>query len=79
MPKVILLALLLGACSTVSTKLVSRMPDASVMQPCQKPAPLPAKPTGSDIDRALVTTTQLLLECSAKHDGLIQFEQAAPK
>lgn len=79
MSKVILLALLLGACSTVSTKLTTRTPDASLLVACPQLAPLPAKPTGSDIDRALVTTTKLYLECKAKDDGLIEFENAAPK
>jgi hypothetical protein len=77
---VILLAVLfLSACGTVTTKLATRTPDPSLLVPCAKPAPLPAKPTGTDIDKALVNTTELLLDCSARHDGLIQFENAAPK
>jgi len=78
MPKVILLALLLGACGTVSTKLVTRTPDASFMTPCAKPGLLPAKPTDNQIDAQLNTTTKLLLECAAKHDGLINFELQHP-
>lgn len=78
MIKIILLALLLGACTT-STKLVTRTPDSSLMVPCEKPPLLPAKPTGNQTDKQLVTTTKLLLDCSAKHDGLIEFEKAAPK
>ena len=70
--------LLLGACTT-STKLVTRAPDASLMQPCERPIAVSAKPNGNEIDKALVNTTRLLLECSARHDGLIAFENAAPK
>jgi hypothetical protein len=72
-------ALLLGACVPTSTKLVTRTPDASLMTPCEKPQPLPAKPTGNDVGKQLVGTTKLLLDCSAKHDGLVEFEKAAPK
>jgi len=49
------------------------------MQPCERPMAVSAKPNGNEIDKALVNTTRLLLECSAKHDGLIEFEKAAPK
>ena len=74
----ILLALLLGACTT-STKLITRTPDASLMEPCERPIAISAKPNGNEIDKALVNTTRLLLECKARHDGLIDFEKAAPK
>ena len=70
---------ILTGCGPTSTKLVTRTPDASLMEPCEKPQALPAKPTGNDIGKALVTTTKLLLDCSARHDGLIEFERAAPK
>lgn len=77
MRKVILAALLLGACDP-STKLVTRTPDASLMVPCERPAALPPKPTGNQIDKALVDTTRIALDCASKHDGLIEFEKAAP-
>lgn len=76
--KIIALALLLGACAT-STKLVTRTPDPSLMVPCETPAAIPAKPTGNQIDKALVDTTRIALDCKAKHDGLIDFENGAPK
>lgn len=78
MLKVIAIALLLGACGPTSTKLVTRTPDASLMVPCEKPPLLPAKPTGNEIDKHDVLATRLVLECKAKHDGLIEFEKAAP-
>lgn len=78
MLKIIAVALLLGACTT-STKLVTRTPDPSLMEPCERPIAVSAKPNGNEIDKALVNTTRLLLDCSAKHDGLIEFEKAAPK
>jgi hypothetical protein len=73
-----LLVLLLGGCAT-STKLTTRTPDPSLMVPCETPQKLPAKPTGNQVDKALVDTTRIALECKNRHDGLIQFELAAPK
>jgi hypothetical protein len=70
--------LLLGGCAT-STKLVTRTPDPSLMVPCEMPAKLPTKPTGNDIDKHDVATTRIAIECKARHDGLIEFEKAAPK
>lgn len=73
------LVLLLGGCGPTSTKLVTRTPDASLMVPCETPAKLPAKPTGNEVDKALIATTKIALDCKARHDGLIEFENAAPK
>lgn len=73
------LAILLSACGPTSTKLVTRTPDPSLMVPCETPTMLPAKPTGNQVDKALVDTTRIALDCKAKHDGLIEFELAAPK
>jgi hypothetical protein len=75
----IVVFMLLVGCGPTSTKLTTRTPDASLMVPCEKPQTLPAKPTGNQIGKQLVDTTKLLLDCSAKHDGLIEFENAAPK
>jgi hypothetical protein len=71
--------LLVIGCQTTSTKLVTRTPDPSLMVPCETPTMLPAKPTGNQIDKALVDTTRIALDCKSRHDGLIDFEKAAPK
>lgn len=77
--KIALALAFLPAMCTPSTKLVTRTPDASLMVPCETPAAIPAKPTGNQIDKALVDTTRIALDCKSRHDGLIEFENAAIK
>lgn len=82
MRKVIILAavaLALAGCGTVSTKLVTRHPDAKFLVPCETGAIPPAKPSGNEADKGWIQSTRLLLECKAKHDALIDFEKAGPK
>lgn len=76
--KIIPLFLLVG-CGPISTKLDVRRPDASLLVPCETPAKLPVKPTNSQIAKHDVDTTRIALDCKAKDDGLIEFENAGPK
>jgi hypothetical protein len=77
--KIAIALMFLPAMCATSTKLVTRTPDASLMQECANTYKLPPKPTGNDVDKHDVMTTQLLQECIARHHGLVEFEKAGPK
>jgi hypothetical protein len=68
----LLSAALLAGCATRSVP-VDRKPDPSLLQPCTRPVPPPAKATDNDIALALVDAVQRYLECEARQKALADF------
>lgn len=65
--------LLLLACSSSSTVLVDRQPDASLLLPCERPARPADKPTDTDVALAWMDAVQKYLACEARHAALAAF------
>lgn len=61
-----------AGCATRSVP-VDRQPDPSLLQPCTRPVPPPAKATDNDIALALVDAVQRYLECEARQRALAEF------
>jgi len=74
----ILTSLALGACTTPAPVLVPRVPDASLLVPCETPSIPPERPTNIESSKGYVEAVRIALDCKAKDDALIQFEKAAP-
>lgn len=69
---VLLSVVLLSGCATRSVP-VDRQPDASLLQPCVRPASPPANASDNDIALGYVDAVQRFLECEARYRCLIEF------
>jgi hypothetical protein len=52
---------------------VDRQPDASLLQPCTRPAPPPPNASDNDIALGYVDAVQRFLECEARYRCLVEF------
>ena len=68
-------AMLLGACTTYSSKAVPRMPDASLLLPCQDPALVddPETATDNEVAAERIRVAEAYLACRQRHADLVTF------
>jgi len=52
-------------------KLYRPQVDASLLQPCQPPQPLPPNPSDNDLAAFIVRQAKAFVDCRDKHDALI--------
>ena len=76
--KHLILCVALGACSGPSVIPVARMPDASLLLPCEPPASPAERPTDTGIALAWIDAVQKYLACAAQHDALAGFVRGKP-
>ena len=71
-------AMLLAACATYSSVPVARMPDASLLLPCQDPALVDDPDTANDNEVAAerIRVTEAYLACKRRHADLVTFVKA---
>lgn len=69
----LLMCLVAGGCATSHPKLVDRQPDASLLLPCERPAPPPERPTDNDVALGWIDAVQKYLACEARHNALVLF------
>lgn len=69
----LLSALLLTACEHFSAVAVDRQPDASLLLPCERPAPPPDPATDNDVATGYVDAVVAYLACERRHADLARF------
>ena len=70
-------ATLLGACTTSSVVPVTRTPDPSLLKACVDPVLSdPDTATDNDFAADMTALAQAYVACKARHNALVQFEQA---
>ena len=71
-------AMLLTACASSSTVPVARMPDASLLLPCQDPQLVddPDTATDNEVAAERIRVAEAYLACKRRHTDLATFVQA---
>ena len=71
-------AMLLAACASSSTVPVARMPDASLLLPCQDPQLVddPETATDNEVAAERIRVAEAYLTCKRRHADLVTFVQA---
>jgi hypothetical protein len=71
---ILLLSAACAGCGGTSVIPVARMPDSSLLLPCDPPAPPSGeRPTDTGIALAWIDAVQKYLACAARHDALAAF------